>query len=152
MSNEVNVVTWEYILKIVSTFQSNEVLLIYIMCFSLYANQSFSPPESQTSFCTIDLRNLHDINSMWQKLFVIKREDHLQETCHLETGKITPSNFICIMALSLLATFVTADFILNINRILFMLECATVGCRFYSEPSWLASVGSQLNDTLWASC
>lgn len=144
MSNEVNVVTWEYILKIGLAFQSNEVHLIYIMYFLFYANQSFSLPESQTSFCTINLWNLHDINSMWQKLFVIKREYHLQETCHLETGKIAPRNFICIMAFSLL----TADFILNINSVLFMLECATVGCRFYSEPFWLESVAFQLNDTL----
>lgn len=47
------------------------------------------------------------------------------------------------MAFSLLAIFVTADFILNINSILFMLECATVGCRFYSEPFWLESVSLQ---------
>lgn len=52
------------------------------------------------------------------------------------------------MAFSLLATFVTADFILNINSILFMLECATVGSRFYSESSWLESVSFQFNDTL----
>lgn len=81
-------------------------------------------------------------------MFVIKREYHLQETCHLETEKISPSNLICIMAFSLLATFVTADFILNISSISFMLGCATVGCRFYPEPSWLESVAFQLNDRL----
>ena len=64
-------------------------------------------------------------------------------TSYLEIGKITQSNFICILAFSLLATFVTADFILNINSMLFMLECATVGCRFYSEPFWLESVSLQ---------
>lgn len=37
------------------------------------------------------------------------------------------------MAFLLLATFVTADFILNINHILFMLECVIVRGRFYSE-------------------
>lgn len=52
------------------------------------------------------------------------------------------------MAFSLLATFVTADFILNINSILFMLDSTTVGCRFYSEPSWLEDVSFQLKDTL----
>ena len=44
------------------------------MYFIPCANQSFSLPESQTSFYTIDLQNLHYINIMWQKLFVIKRE------------------------------------------------------------------------------
>jgi hypothetical protein len=51
--------------------------------------------------------------------------------------KITQSNFTCVMASSFSATFVTADFLLNINNILFMLDCATVGYRFYSEyASW----------------
>lgn len=87
MSNEVNVVTWEYILKTGLAFQSNEVHLIYIMYFIFYAIQSFSLPESQPSVCTVHLWNLHDINSMSQKVFVIKREYHLQETCRLETEK-----------------------------------------------------------------
>lgn len=50
------------------------------------------------------------------------------------------------MAFSLLATFVTVDFILNINSVLFILESTTVGYRFYSEPSWLESISFQLND------
>lgn len=50
------------------------------------------------------------------------------------------------MAFLLLATFVTVDFILNINSILFILESGTVGYRFYSEPSWLESISFQLND------
>lgn len=45
------------------------------MYFIPYADQSFSLPESQSSFCTIDLQNLHDINIMWQNLFVTERED-----------------------------------------------------------------------------
>lgn len=69
----------------------------------------------------------------------------------LSGNRENQSNFICITDFSLLATLVTAAFTLNINSILFTLGCAAVGCRFYSESSWLESISFQSMTHVWTS-